>query len=113
MSLKQCIQRGVKGWNSRVMGAALAVMLGVACGGSETPEQDGNALQEASAPDDTGEVRAAICSYGYWRCPTTNEVFEYESLACSHDYQFSKQRMQTVCNANCPTTCKDSGWMTQ
>jgi hypothetical protein len=115
MSLKHCIQSVVKGWNHRVVGAALAMVLGVACGGPEDAEglvQHDSQTQESLAPDDAREVRAAICSYGYWRCPATNVHYGYESLACNHDYQASKPQAQAQCTSECTKTCVDSGWMT-
>ncbi len=78
---------------------------------AESPEQHDGQLQEPNEPGDIGEVHAAICSYGFWRCPTTNEHYDYESLACSHDYQFSKPKMQAVCTSHCPKPCQDSGWL--
>ncbi|MFP2932473.1 hypothetical protein ACLESO_46465 [Pyxidicoccus sp. 3LG] len=87
------------------MCGVLVSMMSVGCGGPMEQEQ---APGDAEA---SGEVHASICSYGYYSCPSDGEIFEYESLACEYA-TMSKPRAKTLCEAHCPVTCKDSGWMT-
>ncbi|NMO22766.1 hypothetical protein HPC49_23475 [Pyxidicoccus fallax] len=84
---------------------AVVSVLSVGCGApmeGETPPED--AASE-------GEVSASVCSYGYYTCPNDGEIFEYESLACAPAYM-SKTRAKSLCEEHCPSTCRDSGWMT-
>ena len=52
---------------------------------------------------------ALCCSFGYYRCPTTGAIFDYEALACSSGPE--KSTAASRCDVACAATCVDSGWI--
>lgn len=88
------------------------------------PRDERSAVVDVDDPDEGGAERAAArgesesaiyddpslcCSYGYYRCPTTGAIFDYEALACSSGPRKSTAAAQ--CDAACAATCVDSGWI--
>lgn len=74
----------------------------------------GDGVAESAAA--SGEIESSVseaaslcCSYGYYRCPTTGAIFDYEALACSSGPRKSTAAAQ--CDAACSATCVDSGWI--
>lgn len=92
-----------------VLCGALVSVMSVGCGGPM--EQDPASEEAPAGAEAPGEVHASVCSYGYYMCPNDGEIFEYESLACA-SAPMSKPNAKTRCEAYCPSTCTDSGWMT-
>jgi len=90
----------------------------------EAPRDERSTVVGADDPDDgvaeraaaSGEVESSVseaaslcCSYGYYRCPTTGAIFDYEALACSAGPR--KTTAAAQCDAACAATCVDSGWI--
>jgi hypothetical protein len=90
----------------------------------EVSREERSAVVDVDNPDESiaeraaasGELESAVseaaslcCSYGYYRCPTTGAIFDYESLACSTGPR--KTTAAAQCDAACSATCVDSGWI--
>lgn len=71
----------------------------------DVPADDSIAESASLAPADP----SLCCSYGYYRCPTTGAIFDYEALACSFGPR--KSTAASRCNIACAAACVDSGWL--
>ena len=92
-----------------VLSGVLAVLFGVGCGGpvEDMGEGEPSTVQAEAGADAPGEVNA-LCDSGYYTCPSDGMIFEYDTPGCGFIY---KPRAQSNCEAHCPVTCRDSGWM--
>lgn len=99
------------GWLHAV--AALAVTVTIGCGATVGDEGEGEG--EGEEGDAVGEVEQTItggggcCSVGYYRCPSTGEVYEYSAPGCGDPLRTAAR---LACNGACSVTCVDSGWHT-
>jgi hypothetical protein len=100
-----------------VLCGMLSVLFGVGCGGAAddmsgdpSTQQDPASQPSAQEPAQAnapGEVHA-LCDSGYYTCPSDGTIFEYDTPGCGVIY---KPNAHTRCEAYCPVTCKDSGWL--
>src|SRR5262245_17037166 len=76
----------------------------------QVPRDERATVVDVENPDDgVAESASSIieppelcCSYGYYRCPTTHAIFDYESLSCSSGPRKSTAALQ--CDVACATT---------
>jgi hypothetical protein len=72
----------------------------------EVDNPDDGVAESASSVYETPEL---CCSSGYYRCPNTGAIFDYEALACSSGPRKSTAASQ--CDVACTMACVDSGWL--
>lgn len=81
-----------------VLCGMMSVLFGAGCAGP---------VEDTPAAEADREVHA-LCDSGYYTCPSDGAIFEYDTPGCGPIY---KPRAQSLCEAHCPVTCKDSGWL--
>ena len=102
-----------------------AVSLAGLSGCAESPEpapETANEVQSATLDEDlaaepadevstlgTGGRGDQCCSYGYYQCNTTGEIFDYEARPCSAGP--SSWSARRTCDLACEETCTNSGWL--
>lgn len=89
--------------------AALGVaVLGVGCAVDTGSGDEGAEVIDVSEASEAHAL-GTCCDYGYWRCPSTSDYFDYGVASCPGER--SSTQAKNSCEAACNVSCTNSGWI--